>query len=186
MKNLPTYDEFILESDAQTVENRFPVAPVNELDANGNISNPDYEALYDKLVPGSGPAETVEGEMLRAVSRIIYRYFNDGDFYYKGYGKETAGPAHRYLTTATPIKRQLASIFAKAKADAPRGGDDSPEQYTQDDGYSEGLQAALDAVVAYVKSKGSNLTPNTDDMLKHKPDPRRSSSRRYRRGWGWY
>ena len=35
------------------------------------------EPLYDKLVPGQGDAETVEGEMLRAINRIIYRYYND-------------------------------------------------------------------------------------------------------------
>jgi hypothetical protein len=42
-----------------------------------------YEAemgkLWKELVPGSGPAETLAGEVLRCVSKIYYRHFNDGD-----------------------------------------------------------------------------------------------------------
>ena len=39
----------------------------------------EYEALYDQLVPAQGKADTVEGEVLRAASKIYYRHFNDGD-----------------------------------------------------------------------------------------------------------
>ena len=38
-----------------------------------------YGDLYDQLVPKQGKADTVEGELLRAVGRIIYRHGNDGD-----------------------------------------------------------------------------------------------------------
>lgn len=46
--------------------------------SNGKYQN-EYERLYDALVPASGNCETREGEMLRASSRLYYRYFNDGD-----------------------------------------------------------------------------------------------------------
>ena len=39
----------------------------------------EYEELYDKLVPAQGAAETIEGEVLRAASKIVYRHYNDGD-----------------------------------------------------------------------------------------------------------
>lgn len=39
----------------------------------------EYDALYDALVPSQGKAETIEGEVLRASSKIVYRHFNDGD-----------------------------------------------------------------------------------------------------------
>ena len=39
----------------------------------------EYDKLYDAIVPNSGNSDTVEGEMLRAASRLYYRYFNDGD-----------------------------------------------------------------------------------------------------------
>jgi len=40
--------------------------------------------LFDKLVANSGASETVEGEILRAVNRIIYRWGNDGDYFWTG------------------------------------------------------------------------------------------------------
>lgn len=39
----------------------------------------EYDALYEKLVPAQGAAETIEGEVLRAASKIVYRHYNDGD-----------------------------------------------------------------------------------------------------------
>jgi hypothetical protein len=58
------------------------------------------DVLFGKLIPASGPAETLEGEMLRAVNRIIYRYYNDGDYWYTGYGRRTAGPAVAFLISS--------------------------------------------------------------------------------------
>ena len=46
--------------------------------SNGKYQN-EYERLYDDIVPASGSCETREGEMLRASSRLYYRYYNDGD-----------------------------------------------------------------------------------------------------------
>ena len=43
----------------------------------------EYDALYEKLVPASGAADTMEGEVLRAASKIVYRHFNDGDEFNK-------------------------------------------------------------------------------------------------------
>lgn len=55
----------------------------------GNLSNADnatYESLFDMYVPACGKAETLGGEILRAISRIVYRYYNDGDYTYAYYG----------------------------------------------------------------------------------------------------
>ena len=54
-------------------------------------------ALFAELVPASGKADTVAGEIVRAVSRIGYRNYNDGDHIGVGYGKQTCNPAARYL-----------------------------------------------------------------------------------------
>ena len=43
-----------------------------------------YGDLYDQLVPKEGKADTVEGELLRAVGKIIYRHGNDGDHFSNG------------------------------------------------------------------------------------------------------
>ena len=44
------------------------------------------DVLFGKLVPGSGNAGTMEGEMLRAINKIVYRKYNDGDYFFTGYG----------------------------------------------------------------------------------------------------
>ena len=56
------------------------------------------EALFEVLVPAEGKADTVAGECIRATMRLIYRYYNDGDYFFMGYGLETAAPAVSYLT----------------------------------------------------------------------------------------
>lgn len=42
------------------------------------------DELYEELVPSSGPASTVAGEMLRAYNDLLYRLLNDGDWIEKG------------------------------------------------------------------------------------------------------
>lgn len=53
--------------------------------------------LFEVLVPIEGKADTVAGEIIRAISRIGYRNYNDGDHVGVGYGRETCNPAARYL-----------------------------------------------------------------------------------------
>ena len=60
-------------------------------------SDKPIETAFELLVPSSGPAETVAGELVRAMMRILYRDYNDGDLFYEGYGMETCGDAVAYL-----------------------------------------------------------------------------------------
>lgn len=53
--------------------------------------------LHEELVPSSGMAETSAGELVRATSRIGYRFFNDGDQVGSGYGNETCNSSLRYI-----------------------------------------------------------------------------------------
>ena len=69
------------------------------------------EALSEKLVPDSGPADTVEGEILSAVNRILYRCLNDGDHFAVGYGAKTAGPSMEYLTESDSIPGGVRESF---------------------------------------------------------------------------
>lgn len=55
------------------------------------------EVLFDELLPSMGKADTEGGEIMRAVNRIQYRYWNDGDIAGQGYGKQTVNPAVRFL-----------------------------------------------------------------------------------------
>jgi hypothetical protein len=105
------------------------------------------EPLYDKLVPGQGDAETIEGEMLRAINRIVYRFYNDGDKYFEGYGTETAGPAHSFLVNANhPLKSAMVKLF-----DEPSG----------DNSYERMLKDVLDMILDYIESRQGKYTKNT-------------------------
>ena len=53
--------------------------------------------LFKELVPDTGKADSLAGELVRATARIGYRFFNDGDMVNQGYGKETCNPAARFL-----------------------------------------------------------------------------------------
>ena len=48
-------------------------------------------------MPASGKAENLAGELVRAMARIGYRWYNDGDQVGIGYGRETCNPAARFL-----------------------------------------------------------------------------------------
>lgn len=60
------------------------------------------EWLYDELVPASGAAETKAGELVRAVIRIGYRFYNDGDKIGVEYGNETCNAAARFIIDTYP------------------------------------------------------------------------------------
>ena len=63
--------------------------------------------LFRKYVPMSGNCDTVGGEIVRAMSRIGYRYYNDGDMAHIGYGRKTVNPACRYLANRHNLKLRI-------------------------------------------------------------------------------
>ena len=111
------------------------------------------EKFFD-LVPGMGAAETVEGEMLRAINKIVYRWGNDGDEYHTGYGTETAGPAHSFLVNSNnPKQSALKYIFNK--------GTD----------YEQTIKDALEIILDYIESRNGGYTKNTlGDMLDYEAE----------------
>jgi len=73
----------------------------------------ELDKYFDKLVPSQGKAGTLNGEIVRAVNKIGYRWYNDGDKFYEGYGTETAGPSMAFLTKHTEIDPQIRDAFIK-------------------------------------------------------------------------
>lgn len=125
------------------------------------------EALFKKLVPGSGHCKTFEGEMVRAMMRLMYRYYNDGDVFFRGYGKETCGSSATFLKTKTPISRRLRSILSEGQKNAPKKTPGSKHgerdnEYEDDDWYQNALYKAAEAIIEYVNSKNGDYTPNAE------------------------
>lgn len=111
--------------------------------------------LFEELVPDSGKAATVAGEIIRAISRIGYRNSNDGDHVGVGYGKETCNPAARYLM------KKAGDEVADAIADL--------WGLEPDDLYDERLAEVEEAVIAYIeKHPELKEIENTEDMLDYR------------------
>lgn len=107
--------------------------------------------LFEELVPASGKADTVAGEIIRAVSRIGYRNYNDGDHIGVGYGKETCNPAARYLmkNTVDEVADAIADIWG----------------LESDDLYDDGLSKVETAVLTYLEQHPElKTTTNNEDM----------------------
>lgn len=104
-------------------------------------SSPDnvddkLSALFEILVPPSGKCDTVAGEIIRAAMRVLYRWFNDGDIFFVGYGFETAAPAVQYLMdTVRTVKNDLLDMA------------DHEDEYPS---YERDLLSVIDTVIDYV------------------------------------
>ena len=108
-------------------------------------------ALFEELVPVSGKADTVAGEIIRAVSRIIYRNYNDGDHVGVGYGNETCYSAARYLGEVAGSHVQQAVIDMWGIAD--------------DDRYNKAVETLEEKVLAYLDEHPElKTTANSEDM----------------------
>ena len=114
---------------------------------------------FNKLVPIDGKCETTEGEMLRAMNKIFYRYWNDGDYYYEGYGIETAGSAHEYLVEHSQLKEKLSVIFQKVYQPFRRTPPLSGNKY------QHCLMEATDLILDEIEKLDGKYHENEIDML---------------------
>ena len=125
-----------------------------------------YEALFDKLVPSSGKCETLGGEILRAVSRIGYRWYNDGDKFLEGYGRETVNPAVRFLIHV--IEKHDVTEWFKGQVDKlcermPYSGND--------DDYDSLVDGLTEAAVDCSEALELGSVPNEDGDMFDYADP---------------
>lgn len=118
--------------------------------SNDTLKNID--TLFDKLVPSSGKADTVAGELVRAIVRILYRDFNDGDKFFEGYGLETCGGSAQYLA-----ENGFSDLIENILNDAYRLADD-------DKAYTAAItDVAKDVVEKIIEDPVLLETPNDVD-----------------------
>ena len=106
--------------------------------------------LFEELVPMSGKADSLAGELVRAISRIRYRFSNDGDLVNIGYGKETCNPAARFLIAkgnheVSDLTVALWEIFSE-------------------DAYEKVLDTLEGAVADYIEQNPGLRNQPTEDM----------------------
>lgn len=110
------------------------------------------ENLFELIVPNQGPAETVAGELLRAMMRLLYRDYNDGDKFFEGYGLETCASSAEYLFD-NGFDKQIQSML-----------DDAYRLSSDDDDYTASLNSLAKDVLEYL-AKNDHLfwTKNLED-----------------------
>ena len=106
--------------------------------------------LFDELVPAEGKASSLAGEIVRAINRLGYRFYNDGDQLGIGYGKETCNPAGRFLAkeTTDDIARKVREIWGLHNEDL----------------YEEKLDQLMEMVADYVEEHPDLRDLETKDM----------------------
>jgi hypothetical protein len=159
MKHVKLFESFLNESVKKDETNK-SIKTAKKVVKEAEEKDPTQDALdklFKKLVPSSGEADTVEGELVRAIMRIWYRYYNDGDYFFRGYGKETAGSSATYLKNAGIPGLKEAINKAQKEAGKP----DNDDEYSEKDGYLNNLKDAAKIIVDYVNSKKGKYEKNT-------------------------
>jgi len=110
----------------------------------------ELNKLFGELVPASGKADSLAGEMVRATERIAYRYFNDGDHLGVGYGKETCNAPARFLMDIgnERITNAVVDLWGMIS----------------DEAYEIALDTLAEAVIAYIEHDPQSRTDGTVDM----------------------
>jgi len=110
------------------------------------------EKDWNRLMPSMGKANTAAGEIIRALNRILYRWYNDGDKINEGYGRETCNPAARYLMEKCPdgIGEKISRMW---------------QEYMLDSEYEEALVDMADMLLNWIMTTDLDKVPNNEDML---------------------
>lgn len=118
------------------------------------LENPDnYEdlflALNSVLVPQSGKANSLAGELVRAANYLNYRFYNDGEIFYFN-AIDDLGPAAQFLmNNCEPAKNILEEMIRLSDTE---------------DNYLEGLIDLTTALTDYINEHRETLTtPNEED-----------------------
>jgi hypothetical protein len=130
-----------------------------------------FQKLFARLVPKSGPCETLEGEFLRAVGRVQYRFYNDGDWWNCEYGAETVGPCVAFLINKVPpvkdkdgksLNMKVFDLFNMIERDE---NGCSMGNWTLEMEEGEVIEKVKELVTEYVESRNGSLTPFSKDMF---------------------
>jgi hypothetical protein len=112
-----------------------------------------FDEAYGLYVPCRGKANTVGGEILRAISRIVYKFYNDGDTVARYYScaLNLSWAADRFLAYRVPTYSFLNDI-------------------TDDVEFELKLSKNFNNVVDYLKKNPQLFeTPNEDDCIENAP-----------------
>ena len=109
----------------------------NPIEFRKEVWNTMGEAMKEYGVPDSGKADSVAGELVRAINRIIYRWFNDGDRINEG---------------SPEVRSTISELF------------ENPSDYDSDDSYEDMLSDACISLLEDLENHPELKTAKTIDM----------------------
>jgi hypothetical protein len=119
----------------------------------GNVP-PEFNRLWGDLVPDSGAASTLEGELLRAANRLYYDYFNNG------FGNNTSG-AENFLRNfgggSTRLMKALNTVHPYTRGIMPERSEEPQIELA--------LDAIFDTILYQVLGQQGNYHPSPGDMF---------------------
>lgn len=144
------------------------------------------EELHERLVPVCGKAETLGGEMLRAIERMIYRYFNDGDVVTQGYGIETCMSSYLFLSDKLCelglVKLDYKFHWEDEEIDPKQAAwNELAFNYSDDDKYQDALYRLLELIVNFIKTDERAKQVNDEDSRNWRQDEVDETVREYER-----
>lgn len=115
-----------------------------------------FQAAYDelvKLMPGMGKADTVAGELVRAISRLGY------DFYNNGMGNNTSGAANFLRDKGAIDPDTYATIYEYTRGQLYQGNYEGDSLHTA-------IERATDQTLEFIIRNPVLITqPNEQDMF---------------------
>lgn len=111
------------------------------------------DTLWERLVPASGNADTKAGEIVRALGKITYKWYNTGDRPGIGHGRCTCSASARFLMDRLPE-----SISTYIKEHIWR-------QRISDKKFEQNLITVLSQALDYLEHAGLDKEPNNEDLL---------------------
>ena len=117
----------------------------------------EYEELYKKLVPNIGSSDTLNGELVRAISRLMYEYYNNANMNARQYEEVYNSYTDEYYTSEPYIDSfyekflnliESVGIDTSKVKEAILKYDKSPEMFDED--VERSYVDLMDEVMYYV------------------------------------
>lgn len=131
---------------------------VSQVDPSLSVDD-QLNAMFDNCVPAEGKCDNIGAELIRAINRLGYRWNNDGDRFYEGYGLETCGGDAAFIIDFTE------------GSDIPEWMYDMVERGAEpDDLYDEHLKVLEERVLNYVRNNPQLFGQDTPDSREYSSD----------------
>lgn len=147
-------DDISLNEEIEKVLNEGIKDDINYFFNKGKMAIDDkIDYLFNKYVPTEGMCKTVGGEIIRALCRVVYRWLNDGDMFFKDYGIETCAASAIFLMDN--CNQEISNLIIDLS------------EMDSEDYYTKGLEKLKQQVLKFLDENSKLFKkPNTNDSLK--------------------